>query len=66
MRIILNGFEETIPEGLTLLGLINHTQEGDLHLIVELNGRFIPEKDWDHHLLNENDRVEFINPCFGG
>ncbi len=41
MIIQLNGMQETIPENLNIAGLIEFIKEGDPHLIVEVNGRYI-------------------------
>lgn len=66
IRIIVNGMEEEVPEGATLSFLIEHFQEKDPALIVEHNGRFIFPKDYSTTTVSPNDRVEFINPDFGG
>lgn len=66
MNIELNGLKETIPDGLTINGLIAHFKEGDPDLIVEQNGRYIYPKDYDTHMVRENDSIEFINPNLGG
>lgn len=66
MIIQLNGLEETIPRGVTISQLIELFKEGDPHLIVEQNGRYIYPKDYDTSRVLENDRIEFINPNLGG
>jgi len=64
--IIVNGMEEQVPEGATLAFLIDHFQEKDPALIVEHNGRFVFPKEYSTTTVSPNDRVEFINPDFGG
>lgn len=66
IRIIVNGMEEQVPEGATLAFLIDHFQEKDPALIVEHNGRFVFPKDYRTTTVSPKDRVEFINPDFGG
>lgn len=66
MEIELNGLKETVPNGLTIMGLIELFKEGDPDLIVEQNGRYIYPKDYDTCYVNENDSIEFINPNLGG
>ncbi|MGE5841977.1 MAG: sulfur carrier protein ThiS [Deltaproteobacteria bacterium] len=66
IRIIVNGMEEEVPEGSTIAFLIGHFQEKDPALIVEHNGRFIFPKEYSTTTVAPNDRVEFINPDFGG
>ena len=66
IQISVNGFSETVPVKTTLAQLIVLQKEGDTDLIVEHNGRFVyPDQYATTHLLPD-DRVEFINPNFGG
>jgi len=64
--ILVNGMEEEVPKGATLAFLIEHFQEKDPALIVEHNGRFVFPKEYSTTIVSSNDRVEFINPDFGG
>ncbi|OQY49609.1 MAG: hypothetical protein B6230_07830 [Desulfobacteraceae bacterium 4572_89] len=66
MIIQFNGLEETIPRGLTISQLIEFFKEGDPHVIVEQNHRYIYPKDYDKCMVMENDKIEFINPDLGG
>lgn len=66
ISIFVNGFAEEVPEGATLALLIEHFQEKDPVLIVEHNGRFVFPRNYSATTLSPNDRVEFINPDFGG
>ncbi len=62
----MNGFKEKVPGNLTISRLIEHLREGDVHLIVELNGRFIYPQKYHITHVESDDSVEFINPNFGG
>lgn len=66
IQIFVNGMMEEVPEGATLAFLIEHFQERDPALIVERNGRFVFPRNYSMTTLSPNDRVEFINPDFGG
>ena len=66
LTIVVNGFEETVPAGATLEGLIAHFQEADADLIVEHNGRFVYPRAYSSTTVASGDRIEFINPNFGG
>jgi thiamine biosynthesis protein ThiS len=66
MQITVNGFHEKVPDPLTLAELIELFQETDRDLIVELNGRFVFSHEYGTVRLAPGDRVEFINPNFGG
>lgn len=66
MIIELNGFKETVPDGLTVRGLIDWAKEGDPDLIVEVNGQYVYPTAYNNRRIAENDTIEFINPNLGG
>jgi thiamine biosynthesis protein ThiS len=66
IEITLNGFSEKIPQGATPSQLIAGRGDGDVHLIAEVNGRFVYPHDYSEKILSNGDRVELINPNFGG
>ncbi|MFZ0240161.1 MAG: sulfur carrier protein ThiS [Desulfobacterales bacterium] len=66
IRITVNGFDEEVPPLTTLADLIDRFQELDRDLIVEHNGRFVFPQNYATTRLSADDKVEFINPNFGG
>ena len=60
------GFKEKLLRKMTIQELINQYHEEDIHLIVEHNGRFVYPNEYAITVVTEGDRVEFINPNFGG
>ncbi len=67
MRIVFNGFEETIHgTGVTVQELLERNQEDDPAVIVEVNNRYVHRKDFPTLVIQDGDRVEFIHPSFGG
>ena len=66
MRIILDGMEHEVPEGITLLRLLEQEGEPVTHVLVELNGRHLLQHEYSGTILQENDRVEVILPAAGG
>jgi len=64
--IILNGMKEKVPANATIADLIELTNEKDAGLIVELNNRFVFPQKYPEAVLSEGDKIEFINPDFGG
>jgi thiamine biosynthesis protein ThiS len=40
--------------------------EEDKHLVVERNHHFIHAQAYQTTVISEGDRIEFINPDFGG
>ena len=66
MRIILDGMEHEVPEGTTVLRLLELEGEPVTHVLVELNGRHLQQHEYPLTILEENDRVEVILPASGG
>ncbi len=66
MRILINGFQEEIESGATVVDAIERWEEPDVNLIVELNHRFVHPGQYGDTLLKEGDRLELIHPAFGG
>jgi thiamine biosynthesis protein ThiS len=66
MRVTINGFPEEVPEPGTIFSVISNNQEFDIHMIVELNHRFIHQKDYLSTVLKDGDVLELIHPAFGG
>lgn len=66
IRIIVNGLEERVPENSTIPNLIELFKEDDAHLIVEYNGQFLYPQQYAATIVVDGDRIEFINPNFGG
>ncbi len=66
MQVTINGFKESIPEKTSIADVIQANQEYEIHMIVELNHRFIYQKKFESTLLKEGDVLELIHPAFGG
>lgn len=66
MWVIIDGFKEEIPESSSIEQVIANNQEYEVHMIVELNHRFIHQKDYGTTYLKEGDVLELIHPAFGG
>jgi len=66
IEVIINGIKETLAENTTISQLIVGYKEGDVDLIVERNGRFVYPRSYEKIILLNDDRIEFINPNFGG
>lgn len=66
IEIIINGLTEKVPKNATISLLIALFEENDAHLIVERNGQFVYPQKYSSTIVSEGDRIEFINPSFGG
>lgn len=66
ISIILDGFPEQVPQGLTLHELIALKCAQHKDLVVEIEGRFIHARDYGSTSLQPGDRVELLYLAFGG
>ena len=66
IEIILNDMPQRVPADCSLEALIRSLEETDPDLIVELNGRFVYSRNYATTIVSAGDRLEFINPNFGG
>ena len=66
MRLIINGLERQVHQGLTIAELLTAEQEPRDHVLVEVNGAYVPAGEYEDRVLQADDRVEIILPAFGG
>ncbi|MBW2031339.1 MAG: sulfur carrier protein ThiS [Deltaproteobacteria bacterium] len=66
IEIIVNGFKERVPNRATIAFLLRHFEEETPHLIVEHNGEFVHPEEYFGRTVSEGDKLEFLNPAFGG
>lgn len=66
ISIVLNDMPERVPAHSSLEAVIQLFGESDPDLIVELNGRFVYPRAYAGTIITKGDRLEFINPNFGG
>lgn len=66
IEVIVNGLAQKVPENASISHLIAFFHEEDAHLIVERNGQFLYPQQYDKVTVSRGDRIEFINPNFGG
>jgi thiamine biosynthesis protein ThiS len=65
-KIMVNGLEEVVTSGTTVARLVELHGEGDAHLIVERNGRFVYPRDYACTRVGPGDEFELVHPDFGG
>ncbi|HXF06705.1 MAG TPA: sulfur carrier protein ThiS [Blastocatellia bacterium] len=66
MRVILNGIEREIPDGMTISELLNYLDLAPERLAVERNYQIVRRADWEHVRIEEGDRVEIVHFVGGG
>ena len=66
MRVELNGEPKELPEGTTLLSLIEQLSLAPERVAVELNRDVVRRADWPATRLSDGDRVEVVHFVGGG
>jgi thiamine biosynthesis protein ThiS len=66
ITIYLNGKKEDIPEGTTIIKLLEIKKIRPEVVTVELNDKIIQRSQYEATTLNANDRLEFVYYMGGG
>lgn len=66
MQIVLNGEEASVEEGLNIAQLLEQEEEASDHVLVEVDGVYVPPAEYATRKLAPGQRVEIILPAFGG
>jgi sulfur carrier protein len=66
MRLVVNGDIRQVGDGLTVADLLEQEREPIRHVLVEVNGEYVPWRLCAARVLAEGDRVEIVHPAFGG
>ena len=66
MKLIINGNDTEINEGLTITGMLESLEIDPGRVAVEVNLKIIKRADFGEQQLNEGDTVEIVNFVGGG
>ena len=66
MKILVNGEKISLPEDLSIEGLIVHLGYQNQRIAIEVNELIIPKSKYSSFLLKDLDKVEVINAVGGG
>jgi sulfur carrier protein len=66
MKLIVNGKEQQLPDGTTLVELIKQLGLDAGPCAAEVNKKLVPKKDHAATPLNDGDRVELVTLVGGG
>jgi sulfur carrier protein len=66
MNITLNGEKKEAPEGLTVLGLLQHLKIQPERVAVELNLNVVKKSDYAAAQVKDGDSVEVVSFMAGG
>jgi sulfur carrier protein len=66
MRLVVNGRDRQVPDGLSVRGLIEHLALGEGPVAVELNRTIVPRAEHAERTLAEGDVIEIVHFVGGG
>ncbi len=66
MKIVLNGDEREIPEGLSVAGLLAHLAIPPGRVAIERNLDILPRDQWESTQVAADDRFEIVHFVGGG
>ena len=66
MKIVVNGKEHEVADGLSVDGLLTHLGVKREFTAVAVNREITPKRAYGATRLNEGDRVEIVRPMGGG
>lgn len=66
IAFVVNGEEQSGPEGITLAQLVQQLGFGDRRIATEVNLKVIPRADYESLVLSDGDRIEIVSFVGGG
>ncbi len=66
MHLLVNGERREVAGGFTIRDLLELDGEVANHVLVEVNGEYLPTPRYAERVLVDGDRVEIVHPAFGG
>ncbi|OGW19489.1 MAG: thiamine biosynthesis protein ThiS [Nitrospirae bacterium GWC2_57_13] len=66
MNITLNGEKKEVPDGITVLGLLQHLTIQPERVAIELNESVVRKKGYSTAQVQDGDRVEIVSFMGGG
>jgi thiamine biosynthesis protein ThiS len=66
MKIVLNGEEREIPDGLSVVGLLAHLKIAAGRVAIERNLDILPRDKWEATQVVPGDRFEIVHFVGGG
>jgi thiamine biosynthesis protein ThiS len=66
MVIVVNGERRDVSDGLTVRALLDDERTPASHVLVEVNGVYLPMRRGEDRTIVDGDRVEIILPAVGG
>ena len=66
MDITVNGKQEDISQGISILDFLQEKDQQPQQVVVEYNGKIIQREKWSDIIIKENDNLEVLKFVGGG
>lgn len=66
MRVVINGDDKEVPEGVTVAELITDLDLKPERVAIELNRKILARPEWPRAGLADGDKVEIVHFVGGG
>jgi sulfur carrier protein len=66
IQIVINGETQRIPEGQTVLGLLQRLHLDPARVAVELDRRIVKQPNWSETAVNAGAQIEIVQFVGGG
>ncbi|MCH8147084.1 MAG: sulfur carrier protein ThiS [Planctomycetes bacterium] len=66
MRVVLNGHDEIVPDGITVGDLLDQRKVQPIRVAVEINEDIVRRRTFDETVIREGDRIEIATFVGGG
>ena len=66
MIIYLNGQQQTLAKNTSLLQALTDWQYSPSSFAIAINESFVPSSQYQHTVIQPNDRIEIVSPMQGG
>ncbi|NTV52613.1 MAG: sulfur carrier protein ThiS [Candidatus Firestonebacteria bacterium] len=66
MNLTINGVRETLDRTVSLADLLQARGYPLSAVVIERNGAIVPQSEWGHLMLSENDTLEILRFVGGG
>ncbi|SNS57690.1 sulfur carrier protein [Anaerovirgula multivorans] len=64
--MIINGKEGSFETGITIKELLMKLELNEKIVVIEINHKIVPKKQYSSFVLNEGDKVEIVSFMAGG
>ena len=66
MHVVINGIDETLPDGLSLADLLRQRGTDLRRVAIEVNKELVVRAEYDKTRIKEGDRIEIVTFVGGG